>query len=91
LKAKIAGVIIVLIQLLWMFEHLQYLYLYQNPHKFWLYMYPTWYLILNSFIGFIGVIVGIRVFQEKTTILIGFFYTVILISLGLSTDLIRNF
>jgi len=90
-KAKIVGIAIILINIFWMFHHLRYLYLYQNPDIFWFYMYPNWYLILNSFIGLIGIIIGIRVYQERLKIIYGIFITVLLIGAGLTTDIIRNF
>jgi len=90
MKAKIAGIIIVLINLFWLLHHLRYLYLYQNPDIFWFAMYPTWYLLLNTLLGFIGIVIGIIVYQRRIKISIGILITLALIGLELSTDLILN-
>ena len=73
-----------------MLYHLRFLYLYQHRDVQWFSVYPTWYLLLNSIIGFIGVLIGFRVYSEKLKTSNGVFLSVVLIGSGLVTDLILN-
>jgi len=45
-------------------------------------MYPEWTLILNSVLGLLGIIIGIRLILHKLTLKKGIITSVLLIILG---------
>ena len=67
-KNKIIGLIILLINLLWTFIPLRFLYLYHFSSLLFLIMYPNWILITNLIIGVIGILIGILLLTRKMSI-----------------------
>jgi len=90
MKSKLTGIVIIILNLYWMFHHARYLYLYQTPDILWYSIYPTWYLISNIILGLVGLAIGVLVFQEKMKINKGIFFTITIFSIELAIDLIYN-
>ena len=79
----LAGLVIVGINLFWIWDNLYLLYQYHKMGILFLFMYPDWTLISNSVIGVIGVITGIITVIDKLTIKKGISVSVILIVIGM--------
>ena len=81
-KHLITGLIIILINIYWIWDNLYLLYQYNYSGLLWLFMYPEWTLILNSVLGLLGIIIGIRLILHKLTLKKGIITSVLLIILG---------
>lgn len=81
-KHLITGLIIILINTYWIWDNLFLLYQYNYSGLIWLFMYPEWTLILNSVLGLLGIIIGIRLILHKLTLKKGIIESVLLIVLG---------
>lgn len=90
MKPKVAGIVIILINACWMLYFFQYLYWYQDTSINRFYTHPYWYLAMNLAFGFIGLVIGIKVYQEKLRVLTGFLSTFILMSMSFIIDIMRN-
>ena len=65
-KTFIVGIILIILNILWMFHFVYFSYSYIfRPWILWFVMYPYWVLILNILIGIAGVILGILLIKEK--------------------------
>jgi hypothetical protein len=81
---QIIGVLMVILNLLWIGEWIRLLYYYHFTNVAWFYMYPDWALILNGFIGLIGVYLGYRLIKNKLTILLALSTEIPLLILGMA-------
>jgi len=64
----IVGIMLVFINLSWIWDNLYTLYLYHNTSMLFLIMFPDWVLITNAIIGLIGAGIGILIMKRKMTI-----------------------
>ncbi len=71
-----------LINAFWIWDNLYLLYQYNYTGILWLFMYPEWTLILNSVLGILGIIIGIRLVRHKLKLRNGIISSVLLIILG---------
>jgi hypothetical protein len=55
---QIAGAIVILFNLFWIWENLRLLYSYHNANTLFYIMYPDWMLVLNAIFGLIGIFIG---------------------------------
>lgn len=69
LFALFGGVSVIVINFLWIYPNIDRLYG-QSSHGsiLYLFLYPTWILLLNTTIGIIGIFLGIRIIREKINI-----------------------
>lgn len=78
----IAGLVIMLINLYWVFHNLFRLYAQNSKLVLYMFPYPGWVLILNSIIGLIGLWVGIKVVRQKIKIKYGALVSISLLVAG---------
>ncbi|WP_159520749.1 hypothetical protein [Sunxiuqinia indica] len=81
-NSLIVGLIIILVNLYWIWDNLYLLYQYHYTGNLFLFMIPDWALISNSVLGFVGVITGVLTAFEKLTIKKGILVSVLLIVIG---------
>ncbi len=79
----LSGLVIVGINLYWIWDNLYLLYQYHNTGILFLFMYPDWALVSNSALGLVGVIIGILTVFDKLTIKKGISASVFLIVIGI--------
>ena len=53
-KNLIVGLIIIAVNLYWIWDNLFLMYQYRFTGILWLFMYPDWVLILNAILGLLG-------------------------------------
>lgn len=78
----IGGYAILIIGFLWIFDNLCLLYKYKFTSILFLFMFPTWTLLINSLIGFICMIIGLIVIRHWIKIKQGIFISLSLLILG---------
>lgn len=78
----IAGLIIVLLNLFWVWRNLYLLYMYNYSGRLWMIMFPEWTLLLNSVLGLLGITIGLRLTLNKLTIKKGLISSIFLIIIG---------
>ena len=65
-KNRIIGIILIILNALWIYHFAYFLYSYIfRPWILWLMMYPYWILILNIVIGITGIALGILLIKDK--------------------------
>jgi hypothetical protein len=64
----IVGLIIIAVNLYWIWDNLYLMYQYRITGILWLFMYPDWVLILNAIFGLIGILIGTNLFRQKMKI-----------------------
>ena len=64
----ITGITLVFINLSWIWDNLNTLYLYHYTGMLFLIMFPDWVLITNAIIGLIGTGIGIMTINRKMII-----------------------
>ncbi len=79
----LTGLVIVGINLYWIWDNLYLLYQYHNTGILFLFVYPAWALVSNSVMGLVGVIIGILTVFDKLTIKKGISASVFLIVTGI--------
>ena len=79
----LTGLVIVGINLYWIWDNVYLLYQYHNTGILFLFMFPDWVLIFNSVLGLVGAITGIFTFFDKLTIRKGISVSFFLIITGL--------
>lgn len=67
-KNLIFGLIIIVVNLYWIWDNLYLLYQYRFTGILWLFMYPDWVLILNAILGLIGILIGINLVRQRMKI-----------------------
>ena len=65
----VIGLIIISINLYWIWDNLYLMYRYRIPGIMWLFMYPDWVLILNAILGLIGIYMAILMIIERMKII----------------------
>ncbi len=68
----ITGLIIIIVNLYWIWDNLYLMYLYYYSGMLFMLMYPDWLLILNAIFGMIGLLIGTKVIRKimKMSILV---------------------
>lgn len=64
----IVGLIIIAVNLYWIWDNLYLMYQYRIAGILWLFMYPDWVLILNAIFGLIGILIGTNLIRQKMKI-----------------------
>lgn len=64
----VIGLIIVAINLYWIWDNLYLMYQYSFTGVLWLFMYPDWVLGLNAILGLIGIYLGIKLIRQRMKI-----------------------
>jgi uncharacterized membrane protein AbrB (regulator of aidB expression) len=82
-KIFIIGILIILMNLFWIWFSLDLLYLYHFTEFHPTFYIPDWILIMNSIFGIIGIIIGIRVLKKKMNIKKALLTVFVLILIGL--------
>ncbi|RKD87784.1 hypothetical protein BC643_3791 [Mangrovibacterium diazotrophicum] len=77
------GLVIIGINLCWIWDNLYLLYQYHNANIFFFFMYPDWALVSNSVLGLVGATTGILTVFDKLTIKKGISVCVFLIASGI--------
>ena len=84
----ITGLIIIFINLYWIWDNLYLLYLYHYSSVLFLIMFPDWLLILNAIFGLIGVFIGSKVIRKKMKIQQGILIDLVILLIGGSLKII---
>jgi hypothetical protein len=88
MKSKIIksliGIIILFINLIWISFFGNLYYEYHFTDILFYYMFPDWLLILNLFIGLIGILIGIKIIKYRIKILQALIIDIIILLIGLS-------
>jgi len=82
-----AGVAIILINSIWILRNVHFLYMYNFTSKLWLIMIPNKILIINTFLGLIGLLVGYKLKSSKLTLWQGIVLSVFLVIIGILIEL----
>lgn len=64
-RNRLAGVIIILINIWWVLYHLRLAYLYNCTDILFYSTVPTWVLVLKTIAGLIGIYIGFRVVNKS--------------------------
>jgi len=67
-KNLIVGLIIIAVNLYWIWDNLFLMYQYPFTGILWLFMYPDWVLILNAILGLLGILIGINLVRQRMKI-----------------------
>jgi len=67
-KNLIVGLIIIAVNLYWIWDNLFLMYQYRFTGILWLFMYPDWVLILNAILGLLGILIGINLVRQRMKI-----------------------
>lgn len=82
LTSLIVGLVIILINLYWIWDNSFMLYAYYSTAVLYMFRYPDWVLILNSVLGLIGLWIGIKVIRQKIKIKFGTFISFSILVVG---------
>ena len=64
----LVGLIIIAVNLYWIWDNLYLMYQYRIAGILWLFMYPDWVLILNAIFGLVGILIGTNLIRQKMKI-----------------------
>jgi len=64
----IIGILIILLNLYWIYDNVNLYYLYHYTQIDFFIMIPDWVLLINTILGAIGIFIGARVILQKITI-----------------------
>ena len=76
------GLIIIGLNVIWIWDNLHFLYNYLYPRILFNFMYPNWILICNSILGIIGIVIGILIVMEKLKTKYGILSSICFITCG---------
>lgn len=61
----VIGIVMIILNLLWIYRQLELLYGYHFTGRLYLFMFPDWVLILNTICGLIGIFLAVRLIKRK--------------------------
>ncbi len=89
LNHKIAGGFQLLLSSIWVFRNLSIIYDYRtHPEILRLFWIPEWILFIQAIIGFVGIIIGVFVFQKKMKVKNGYLIFVLTWLIGFGAEFI---
>ena len=86
----ITGLVILFINVYWIWDNLYLLYLYHYSSVLFLIMFPDWTLISNAVLGFIGIFIGIKMIRKKMKIKQGILIDLLILAIGSSLKMIMT-
>lgn len=82
-KHKLFGWIIILVNVLLLYDNLHLYYLYNYTGILFMFMYPNWSLLVGSLLNTIGVMVGMTVIKKRLKASHGIIIVTCLILIGI--------
>ena len=78
----ISGLIMIIVNLYWIWHSMHLWYLYHYTDILFVIMYPDWVLYFNSGLGLIGILIGIGIIKVKIKIKLGILIDIAILILG---------